>query len=62
MVEVTLDNVVTEVMTGAKALKQLNVDIPDPALQILKQVNIQCDRMTHSLYNYVVLHAVMKFH
>ena len=38
IVEVTLKDVVTEVMTGAKTLKQLRVDIPDPALQILKQV------------------------
>ena len=54
-VEVTLNNVVTEVMTAAKTLKQLNVDIPDPALQILKQVmNISirlsflCNSMTCS--------------
>ena len=39
IVEVTLDNVVTEVMTAAKTLKQLNVDIPDAALQMLKQVH-----------------------
>ena len=38
MVKVTLDKVVTEVMAGAKSLLQLNVDIPDAALQMLKQV------------------------
>jgi len=38
IVKVTLDDVVIEVMAGAKALQQLNVDIPDPAMQILKQV------------------------
>ena len=38
LVEITLNKVVTEVMTAAKTLKQLNVDIPDQALQILKQV------------------------
>jgi len=38
VVKVTLDNVVIEVMAGAKALQQLNVDIPDAAMQILKQV------------------------
>ena len=37
VVKVTLDDVV-EVMAGAKALQQLNVDIPDAAMQILKQV------------------------
>ena len=38
IVKVTLDDIVIEVMAGAKALQQLNVDIPDAALQILKQV------------------------
>ena len=38
MVKVTLDKVVTEVMAGAKSLLQLSVDIPDAALQMLKQV------------------------